>query len=213
MIKSQFSPGAFGPDCSEYGFAGQSVPLSSTIDVTSPSFFNYTQAAWWGPSASPKPFDSEASDYGALINLSYSTSGRIQIGMDHLGQILARYNNQDVVKIHHSGNANFHEFGGISANDEVAQGVVQAATVAKLVFNLNSPTAPVDITVDGTFSLYNFSHGTVIASGLGDGDFVLNSRTTNKKGIIFPNGLTGMNAGEEVHLVAESSTSKITFYF
>lgn len=107
-------------------------------------------------------------------------------------------------------NLNVREFGGVATDDRVAVGEAISTTSALFYLHTNTYGVPADVTVEGTFKVWAISNSTTYGTGLGDADFALFSTRSNRLVPILVSNLSGLTAGQSVHLVTESSTSKLT---
>lgn len=116
----------------------------------------------------------------------------------------------DWQELHHSGNTNFNEFGGVQQSDDVALGVGVTSSLVNFHIPLNSNTAPTSVTVVGSFEVEDVSR---VAIDSGISSFTVSGRSGNKMLVLSVSGLSGIVVGGIYHLSTESATSKITVNF
>lgn len=113
-------------------------------------------------------------------------------------------------EFYHSSNTNFNEFGGVGANDVIARGFATSATTAVFYFPLNAHTNPTGASVQGVFYIRNPLSNSDIATGLTP--TFSSAESSHRIGLMLVS-TTGLNEGEPLEIITESSGSKIIFNF
>lgn len=111
-------------------------------------------------------------------------------------------------EIFHTGNLNPNVFGGHAANDTLAVGYAESATLALFYLPISLMSPPSSFTQAGTFTIKKTNGFADVASGLAISS--MGGLTSNKYMILVVSSLSGMVGGESLMLMSESSTSKIT---
>ena len=103
-------------------------------------------------------------------------------------------------------NLNPNVFEGNAANDYIAAGFAESATVAVFTLPLLNLVAPASITTVGTFNVADTSGANAATSVTP----VLSSASSFTLGRLIVSGLTGLVAGDKLILKSSSASSKIT---
>lgn len=119
----------------------------------------------------------------------------------------------DVFEVFHSGNLNINKFGGNGIDDWISEGWAKGTTSACFSFELMSDKTPVGITVTGSFKILSFTGNEVIASEITSQNLIFKASSSNKKGFIVVDGLTGLTSKELVILSTESQDAKIEWNY
>lgn len=107
-------------------------------------------------------------------------------------------------------NLNVNVFGGDApASSVIASGFANSTTGVILELHTDSKTAPVSITVDGSF-LVRTPSGFVVQTGVTSGNIGLSGLSSNKLALIDVTGMSGLTINSPYYLRKESSGSKIT---
>lgn len=110
------------------------------------------------------------------------------------------------VEIYHTGNLNTLEFTSPNSNDIVAFGWASSSTSALFPLPVSLSANPSSITVTGTFAIGNPA-GVIVFSGKTP---VISTASSNKACIVSVPGLSGLTIGQNLTLITEGSTAKIT---
>lgn len=117
------------------------------------------------------------------------------------------------VSLYHSGNTNFNEFGGGSANDIVMKdGVVDSATTVLFYVHLSSNADPSGLTISPG-ALFKVSNKRTGASLGTTSSFALIPTSSRNVLLVRAQGLTGLTVDTRVRLDISNAGSKITVNF
>jgi hypothetical protein len=106
--------------------------------------------------------------------------------------------------LHHSGNTNFNEFGGLPG-DVVAKGASANSTLAVFYREVPFHSTPTGISVSGTFKIRNPLSNSIIATGVTP---VFNAANSSRSVLVITASISGMPTEPgPLELVAETSTS------
>jgi hypothetical protein len=118
------------------------------------------------------------------------------------------------VEIYHSGNTNFHIFGGNGAGDRFASGTAVDATTVFFELHLSSLTPATGFNVQGTFRIVAHNGTSTLVSGLTSADFSSsNSRPSSRLITILVTVPSGLTSKDPVYLETESSDARIRVDF
>lgn len=108
------------------------------------------------------------------------------------------------LKIYHSGNTNFNEFGGLAENKVLATGTMFTSTTARFYLPINSKVQPSSITTVGGFRVVTSQ--TIIATDVS----VSMSFPTSERMVVLDVTVPSTAIGTPVNLRGETASSKIT---
>lgn len=109
---------------------------------------------------------------------------------------------------YHSGNTNFNEFGGNSANDIIAVGEAVTSTVARFYFPLQSKNPVNSFTLIDTVNILKGS--ATIATGLTAGSITLSGLTSSKIAVLDIT-TSGLTVGDLLNLRTNTASVSIQF--
>ncbi len=111
-------------------------------------------------------------------------------------------------ELYHSGNTNFNEFGGNSANDIIAVGEAVTSTVARFYFPLQSKNPVNSFTLIDTVNILKGS--ATIATGLTEGSITLSGLTSSKIAVLDIT-TSGLTVGDLLNLRTNTASASIQF--
>jgi hypothetical protein len=107
----------------------------------------------------------------------------------------------------HSGNTNLNVFSANGSNDVLAVGFAVTTSIARFYLPIDLLTSPSSITTVSTFSVIRNVNDS-IASGLST--ITLGGISSNKLAVVFISGLSNLIEGENLSLISDTTSSKIT---
>ncbi|MEC8230465.1 MAG: hypothetical protein VX061_03395 [Pseudomonadota bacterium] len=184
-----------GYDIDESGVQG--LDLSFFVSsVNAPSFFSTNKRGW-------------------ALNLGgVGTTATAQLVFDFDANTIGyrRRSSDKWVELVHSGNAEFNEFGGVSANDYLARGYVRNSTSIRFLLPVSCVGAVTGITISGQvtdFQAYNINGGVINFEGA---SMFLTGLSSNKVAVIEVGGLSGLRTGDDLLLETLTAEAKITVH-
>lgn len=208
-INNLLAPGAFGPDCREYGLgAVKSMPSGTSLLSITDNGLYYIPSATDTPSAL-------TANWVVLVNTTNNSTYRTvkAWGVGKLGNKYGEFTNTlengawgGWRTVFDSGNTNFNTITINSGGTKL--GIAPFSTRVDLEFTLNSYIVPTSITVSGTVSVVDVTTNNTIATGVTP-TFVGSSSARNLI-IGVPATVTG---GRAYRVIADAGNLNITVNF